>query len=174
MPQDNFPPSTLSDLARQCTASVQREVGVQLDGLPETLPILDHYVSVVAPEVGARADTLLVALTGAYFGQVACDAIDGLTWRAAGEIQRWCIAHRDIEFSFNPAGIALEVTSRQDAAGWNAHLAVATEDQDRAASSLQLLGPASKRDYYSFTVRFECIEQVLGRLGSNPDRPAYS
>ena len=56
----------LDDLAHTCVAAVQRALGIELDFTQDTLPILDHYVS-MAQGTKAEVIELLERLGSAAF-----------------------------------------------------------------------------------------------------------
>ncbi|MCB9634080.1 MAG: hypothetical protein H6721_18320 [Sandaracinus sp.] len=176
-------PTTIVDLANACRASVLATVGVELDFEPETLPILDHYAKNHATlAVGdplerapkSRSDDasdelvgLVAPMCGAYFGEVMRHHFDGVfRWYAPDDEHAvWRLEAEPIFLFFNPVGVALEVMEQEDAAGWGAHLRVRPNDREAVRAALELLGDVRDSDYYSFTVRFEVLEQVLETLG---------
>ena len=56
----------------------------------------------------------------------------------------------------------------QDVPGWGAHLQTAPEDQLKVKKALEVYGDVRDRDFYSFSVRFEAIEQAYLGLSNNP------
>jgi hypothetical protein len=70
--QNESAPEPIIELVRACLEYVKRSLGTELDFTPETLPLLDHYLSEVREELAAKPE--LVELTahaaGAYFGEV--------------------------------------------------------------------------------------------------------
>ena len=64
--------------------------------------------------------------------------------------------------------VALEVLLGQDVPDWGAHLQAAPEDQLRVQKALEVFGDVRDRDYYTFTMRFEAIEQAYLGLLNNP------
>jgi hypothetical protein len=180
-------PQTVLDLATACRASVLATVGVELDFEPETLPILDHYAknhrALAAGEKvrpgkrktrtagtgKAESDELLglvAPMCGAYFGEVLRHRFEAMRWHAPDEDHGlWRLEAESVFLFFNPVGTAVEVIEEKDAPGWGAHLRVRPTDRETVRSALELFGDVRDSDYYSFTVRFEVLEQVMETLG---------
>ena len=80
----------------------------------------------------------------------------------------WRLRFEQCSLTFNPIGVALEVLLGQEVPGWGAHLQTAPEDQLRVGKALEGFGDVRDRDYYTFTMRFEAIEQAYLSLLNNP------
>ena len=68
------PPSAVLECAERCVVGVRNASGLELDFTPETLPMLDHYLSetrdLPREPVGDPVRGLVAALAGAFFGEV--------------------------------------------------------------------------------------------------------
>jgi len=156
------------DLTVACVTSVKNATGIELDLHQDTLPILDHYATLIdSPR--DEIVSLVAPMSGAYFGELLVRLLDDGTWMIDSEdYADWRLHFERCSLSFNPIGIALEVFLGQDLPNWGAHLQTAIEDRARIERALQIYGDVRDRDYYTFSVRFEAIEQAYLGLLNNP------
>jgi len=157
------------DLTVACVTSTKNATGLELDLTPDTLPFLDHYAALVdSPR--HEVVSLLAPMCGAYFGELIRRQLDDGRWSVdADDYAQWRLQFEACSLQFNPIGIALEVLLGQDAADWGAHLQTAPEDRSRVERALEIFGDVRDRDYYTFSVRFEAIEQAYRSLLNNPE-----
>lgn len=165
------PPSDIGDLAQACVRFVKDAIGIDLDYTGDTLPVLDHYIrsrlEVSADEILA----LLAPTTGAYFGEVVRRGIGGARWHTAGEAYpSYRLEFEPFFLSFNPIGIAVEVITRIDAGDWNAHFSVLDDARTTVEQALQVNPAVEEDDYYTFSVRYEVLQQVAELLGAIESR----
>lgn len=157
------------DLTVACVTSVKNATGMELDLTQDTLPILDHYAELVDSPRDELV-SLLAPMSGAYFGELLRRQLEDGLWQIDPEdYTDWRLRFERCSLSFNPIGVALEVLLGQDVPDWGAHLQTAPEDQLRIEQALQVYGDVRDRDYYTFTVRFEAIEQAYLGLLNNPE-----
>lgn len=156
------------DLAVACVTSTKNATGLELDLTPDTLPILDHYAALVdSPR--EEIVSLLAPMCGAYFGELVRRQLDDGTWVLdPDDYVQWRLRFEACSLSFNPIGIALEVLLGQDVPDWGAHLETAPEDRLRVKRALDVFGDVRDQDYYTFSVRYEAIEQAYRGLLNNP------
>ncbi|MDD9967170.1 MAG: hypothetical protein OXR73_13135 [Myxococcales bacterium] len=162
----------VTELADACVAYVKRSLQLELDYSQDTLPLLDHYLHEAANQ--ARTNRTpeavlapLIPTAGAYFGQLVVHQFPGCRFHAPGDDY----GHYRVEFSpfflhFNPLGIAHEVLLGEDAPGWHAHFAVLDEAKPVVEQSLSTSLALREQDYYSFSVRYETLEQVVAVLSA--------
>jgi hypothetical protein len=156
------------DLTVACVTSVKNATGLELDLTQDTLPILDHYAS-MADSPRDEVVSLLAPMCGAYFGELVRRQFEDGTWVLDSEDQsEWRLTFESCSLVFNPIGVALEVLLQQDVPDWGAHLHTAPEDQLRVKRALEVYGDVRDRDYYTFGVRNEAIEQAYLGLLNNP------
>jgi hypothetical protein len=165
---DDAPP-TVRTLAEGAPRFVKQALGVELDGTPDTLPILDHYLELAREdEARSREEVLgLVATSaGAYFGEVVRRAVPTARWHVGDpeDPSTWRIELEHVFLAFNPVGMAREAITEGDEDGWNAHLEVPSQDRALLAQSLERVGPVSDEDYRRLAVRWETIEQAIAVL----------
>lgn len=160
--------TAVRDLSIACVTSVKNASGMELDLTQDTLPILDHYTGLVDSPRDELV-SLVAPMCGAYFGELLVREFDDGHWVTDPEdYSAWRLRFERCSLSFNPIGIALEVLLGQDVPEWDAHLQTAPEDQLRISKALEVFGDVRDRDYYTFTVRFEAIEQAYLGLLNNP------
>jgi hypothetical protein len=156
------------DLTVACVTSVKNATGLELDLTQDTLPILDHYAALVDSPRDELL-SLLAPMSGAYFGELLRRQFEDGRWLTDPEdYTGWRLGFERCSLSFNPIGVALEVLLGQDVPDWGARLQTAPEDQLRIENAIQVYGDVRDRDYYTFTVRFEAIEQAYLSLLNNP------
>ena len=169
----------LDDLAHTCVAAVQRALGIELDFTQDTLPILDHYVS-MAQGTKAEVIELLAPMAGAYFGEVVRRSVGPARWFAPGtDYDRYRLEFENAFLHFNPLGMVVESILNGPADGWNAHLQMLPQHRESVQASLDAIGGVRDTDYYRTTLRFEAIEQVYLvvshlALSAGEDTPYYS
>jgi hypothetical protein len=156
------------DLTVACVTSVKNATGLELDLTQDTLPILDHYAK-LAQSPRDEVVSLLAPMCGAYFGELICRQLDDGVWHVdADKPSEWRLSFERSSLRFNPIGVALEVFLGQDIPDWGAHLQTSVEDQLRVKKALEVYGDVRDRDFYTFSVRFEAIEQAYLGLLNNP------
>ena len=162
-------PDAVRDLTVACVTSVKNATGLALDLSQDTLPILDHYAELLdSPR--EEVVSLLAPMCGAYFGELLRRQLeDGHWFTEADDHSGWRLNFEGCSLSLNPIGIALEVLLGRDIPDWGAQLGTAPEDQLRIKKALEVYGDVRDRDYYTFTVRFEAIEQAYLGLLNNPE-----
>jgi hypothetical protein len=160
--------SAVMDLTVACVTSVRNATGMELDLTQETLPILDHYATLVDSPRDEVA-SLLAPMSGAYFGELLRRQLEDGQWLTDPEdYAEWRLRFERCSLTFNPIGVALEALLGEDVPDWGAQLRTAAEDQLRVEHALQVFGDVRDRDYYTFSVRFEAIEQAYLGLLNNP------
>lgn len=158
----------VKDLTVACVTSARNATGLTLDLTQDTLPILDHYADLVdSPR--DEVVSLLAPMCGAYFGELIRRQLDDGDWRHLERpYAEWRLGFDRCSLQLNPIGIALEVLLGQEVAEWGAPLKTAPSDQLLVKEALEVYGDVRDRDYYSFSVRFEGIEQAYLALINNP------
>lgn len=166
---DDRTPEVVEDLALTAFRLVKEKLGFELDFTPETLPVLDHYLSLIREEGDAGPDEKLASVVapcaGAYFGEVARRSLPGLRWHfPPDDYARWRIEAVHVFLAFNPIGAALEALYLDGLAEWSGHYAVLPADQEVVDRSLAAAGPVREDDYYRLAVRHEVLEHTLDVL----------
>ncbi|MFI5307937.1 MAG: DUF6278 family protein [Polyangiales bacterium] len=168
------PPTEIADLADSCVRFVLDALGLQLDYTPETLPVLDHYLREGARGAKPEVLALLAPAAGAYFGETVRRNMAGARWHCPAESE-----YRDfrLEFDpfflcFNPIGVAVEVLTLEDATGFGAHFNVLEEARAPIATALESSEGVDETSYYTFTMRWEALEQVANLLSALESKQA--
>ena len=161
--------AAVRDLTIACVTSVKNATGMELDLTQETLPILDHYATLVDSSRDEIV-SLLGPMTGAYLGELVIRELGDGTWDTpSDEYSEWRLRFERCSLTFNPIGIALEVLLQQDVPDWGAHLRTGPGDEARVKRALEVFGDVRDRDYYTFSVRLEAIEQAYRGLSNDPE-----
>ena len=160
-----FPRENLNAMADSCVDFVQSAIGLALDYTQDTLPILDHYLREARKEAGTPVLLAPIAVAaGAYFGKLVTRQFSGAHLHESPDMQACRVQFSTIFLHFNPIGIAQEVITQADAPGWSAHFS--TFDDQRAVIEQSVDDNLQLRieDYYSFSVRYEMLDQVVAVL----------
>jgi hypothetical protein len=163
------PPETIRTLAEGCARYVKQALGIELDGTPETLPILDHYLERARDDEARSRDEVLglvATSAGAYLGEVIRRAQPHARWHVGdvAEPSTWRIELDHVFLAFNPVGMAREAILEHEEEGWNAHLEVLPQDREVLSQSLERVGAVSDEDYWRLAVRWEVVEQAIAVL----------
>lgn len=158
-------PDAVLERAASCVRFVLLSLKIELDFTPETMSLVDHWLS-NAREADDTAVPLVAEAAGAYFGEVVRRAIPGARWHVGRTPEEWRIELDHVFLSFNPLGVAHEALGEDDAPGWRAHLEVLKEDRALLEQTLSRLGDVREDDYYRLSVRWEVIEHVVAALES--------
>jgi hypothetical protein len=162
------PPPPALEYAEECTRAVRHATGLSLDGTPETLPILDHYLRHAGDLPRAPTDDpvrgLVVTLLGAYFGEVVRRSME-CRWAVPGpDSGEWRIEFSRCLLTFFPVAIAWEILLRREIPGRISEFLLEEVDRDAIADRLAGLPGAATRDYFTFTMRYETLELIGGWL----------
>jgi hypothetical protein len=164
-------PETIRTLAEGCARFVKQALGIELDGTPETLPILDHYLERAREDEARSRDEVLGLVTtsaGAYLGEVIRAAHPSARWALVDPLDpsSWRLELDHVFLAFNPVGMAREAITEQEEPGWNAHLEVLVQDRPVLAQSLERVGAVGDEDYWRVTIRWEVVDQAISVLES--------
>lgn len=157
------------DLTVACVTSVKNATGLELDLTQDTLPILDHYAG-LADSPRDEVVSLLAPICGAYFGELIRRQLRDGSWSIdPDDHAKWRLAFDRCSLSFNPIGIALEILLGQEIPQWGASLEVKPDEADRVRQALEVFGRVGEDAYYSFSIRYEAIEQAYLGLVNDPE-----
>src|ERR1700755_2861518 len=164
-------PAPIDDLAQACAQFVKEALSLELDGTPETLPILDHYARTRGSigQANEEVRDLLTPALGAYFGEVVRRTIPGGRWGVPADLEDYGSYRLEFELvflHFNPLGIAREVLEHDEVEESGAGFQVRDEAKEPLHEALEQSGGVSVDDYYSFTIRFETLELVISVLSA--------
>jgi hypothetical protein len=160
----SLPPPEIADLADSCVRFVRDALGLELDYTTDTLPILDHYLRERARGASEAVIDLLAPAAGAYFGEVVRRQMAGARWHSPkDDYAAYRLEFDPFFLCFNPIGIAREVLTSRDAEDWGTHFQV-LDDARQLVSDALAGNEVESDDYYTFSVRFETLEQVADLL----------
>jgi hypothetical protein len=169
-------PDAIVELCQQCVHYVQRTVGLTLDYSPETLPVVDHYLSLVRLNIEERPALLnLVAnAVGAYFGELVRQRINGFWLMPTQDVHDWSVCARSVFLRFNPIGVAHEAIAQADShPGPGAEFKLAREEQTLIAERLALIPQLPHEQYYLLSTRLETLDVVVETLRLATDVDAH-
>lgn len=160
-------PEAITELCAQCEQYVSRAVGMSLDFTPETLPILDHYLSLVRTSCEERP--ALLALTanaaGAYFGELVRQRFDGFWLMPTPDVHDWYVCSRAVYFKFNPIGVVHEVIAQSSThPGPGGEFKLARDEQALIEERLAAVPAVATEHYYLLSTRLEAIDIVMETL----------
>ncbi|MBN2192784.1 MAG: hypothetical protein JW751_08190 [Polyangiaceae bacterium] len=162
-------PSEVAELVAALREYVWRVVGIAVDGTPETLPLVDHYVELVRAEREKRPEILdlVVVALGAYFGEVLRRQIGGFWHLPSADVFRWRVCSRRVLVAVNPVGVAYDVLYQgAEHDGPSAEVELSTADRNRVAPRLAALPGVTEREYYLLSTRVEVIEIIIDALSA--------
>jgi hypothetical protein len=156
------PPHVL-ELMAMCVRAVQKATQIVLDATPDTLPVLDHYLTMVPREGDAIRD-LVAPAAGAYFGELV-RSLYPCRWHApADDFGAWRIEFENVFLHFNPVALAHEAVMRQEVVRGGAGFNVLDQDVDTVRAGLAALGTIAEEDYFKLSTRLEALQTVVDRL----------
>src|SRR4029079_5518023 len=150
-------PPRVREYADQAVAYVQRALGIRLEYDSNTLPVLDHYLRNV-PEDQPAALQLVVATSGAYFGEVVRQRLRG-GCEPASEESEWRIV-LPTGLNFSPVGFVAAAIARADLADLDSEIAAPPRMLPYVQRALARMGEVTIDDYYSLCGRLDTLEHV--------------
>jgi hypothetical protein len=166
-------PPRVREYADQAVAYVRRALGVTLEYDSDTLPLLDHYLRTV-PDGQPATIQLVVATSGAYFGEVVRRRLGG-RWEAAGDDVEWRVI-LPTGLNFSPAGFVASAIAKADLEDLDSELDAPPRMRPYVQQALQRMGDVSVDDYYSLCGRLDTLEHVheilvaiAAQMMGNPD-----
>ena len=153
---DSVPPR-VREYADQAVSYVRRALGIQLEYDSNTLPVLDHYLRTV-PEDQPAALQLVVATSGAYFGEVVRQRLGG-RWELADEETEWRMV-LPTGLNFSPVGFVAAAIARADLEDLDSEIAAPPRMLPYVQRALARMGEVTIDDYYSLCGRLDTLEHV--------------
>ena len=168
-------PARVSEYADQVVAYVRRALGVALEYDSDTLPLLDHYLRTVPADQPATT-TLLIATSGAYFGEVVRRRLGGRWEVPIGDTG---VSHgngQDLAvppfegadwrmvlptgLSFSPAGIVASAIAQADLDDLDSEIDAPARMRPHVQQALARMGELTVEEYYSLCGRLDTLEHV--------------
>lgn len=154
----------VADLSVACVRYVEKALNIALDFTPDTLPLLDHYLTEARAEKREEILQLLAPSAGAYFGEVVRAGLGPCHWHWEDAPQACRLEFEPCFLSFNPIGAAVEALTGAEAPGYGAHLSLLSADQELITEALKRAPDVRQEDFYRLTTRYEVLEQVVAIL----------
>jgi hypothetical protein len=168
------PPGSVHELAERTVEYVRRALGLTLDYTPETLPVLDHYLSSV-PMDQPETVRLVAATAGAYFGEVVRRTLGG-TWDDdrddAGSLDRKLRVSGDVTFA--PAAVAALAVLHAESDDIDASTEVPERARELVEQALEARGRVAEDEFYSLSGRLEVLMFVVDLVVGSAERPPDS
>jgi hypothetical protein len=155
---DDPVPPRVREYADQAVAYVRRALGVTLEYDSDTLPVLDHYLRNVEGSDQAATIALVVATSGAYFGEVVRRRLGG-RWEASGEENEWRLV-LPTGLNFAPAGFVAAAIAQADLDDLDSEFDAPPRMRPYVQKALERMGEVSIEDYYSLCGRLDTLEHV--------------
>jgi hypothetical protein len=174
---DSPAPDEIAVLYGLCVEYVSRAIALPLDFSDETLPILDHYVSLARESIANRPEVapVISRAIGAYFGELVRRRINGYWLIPNPDVHSWRVCARTVFLSLNPIGVACEVLAQgDDHVGPSGALHLAPEDQAIVADRLSMAPPVPAGEYYLLSTRLEAIDFVVETLRLAMERGGHA
>ncbi len=169
-------PEPVVDLCRSLTDFVERAVGIRPDYTPETLPLVDHYLTQARQLVSERPEVfdLTAQAIGAYFGEVVRRSLAGFWLVPGANYHDWQVCGSAAFVAFNPIGVGYDaVMNGPTHGGPSSQYKVAPEDQQGVSDRLALLPPLPEDEYYLLSTRHEVLEIVYEAVRSHAMQRGY-
>ncbi len=154
---DDLVPARVREYADQAVAYVRRALGVTLEYDSDTLPLLDHYLRTVPDEQAATVQ-LVIATSGAYFGEVVRRRLGG-RWETTGEEEDWRVV-LPTGLNFSPVGFVASAIAQADLDDLDSEIDAPPRMRPYVQQTLARMGEVSVEDYYSLCGRLDTLEHV--------------
>ena len=169
-------PARVSEYADQAVAYVRRALSLPLEYDSDTLPLLDHYLRSVADSEQPATTALVIATSGAYFGEVVRRRLGG-RWEVPTAEERangngngnghvvpfegadWRMV-LPTGLSFSPAGIVAAAIAQADLEDFDSEIDAPPRMRPYVQQALARMGEVSIEDYYSLCGRLDTLEHV--------------
>ncbi|HEV8247232.1 MAG TPA: hypothetical protein VGP93_15750 [Polyangiaceae bacterium] len=170
-------PEPIAELVRACLDYVKRSLGTELDFTPETLPLLDHYLSEARAGVTAKPELaeLTAHAAGAYFGEVLRRQMRGFWRTPSASLHDFQVCSSVAFVAINPFGVAYDALfGTTDHGGPRSNLRLAAEDHGYVAARLATVPELPEDQFYLLTTRIEVIEITVEALRARLEEEGYS
>jgi hypothetical protein len=160
-------PDQIVELYGVCIEYVRRALGMELDFTDETLPVLDHYLSIARTDLEDRPQLaqVLYGTLGAYFGELVRRRVNGYWVIPNPDFHSWRVCARHVFLSLNPIGVVCEALAQtDDHGGPSAQIRLAPEDRAFVAERLANVPPVPENQYYLLSTRLEAIDIIVETL----------
>jgi hypothetical protein len=166
----DLPPDEVVELSEAARQYVIGALGVELDYTPETLPLLDHYLSQARAGASERPELveLVARSVGAYFGEVVRRALPCFWQPPSGAARDYRLCFAEVYLAFTPSAFAWDALHQAtDHDGPSSELELDREDGEALEKRLSDLPPVSEAEFWLLSTRYEVVEMAAdqARLG---------
>lgn len=158
-------PETVKEYTDEARRYVQQALGFALDGTPDTLSALDHYLSGVAGEAPEIMDLVAVA-AGCYFGELVRARYDGEWKNLEADPLAWRLLIPTVGLSFSPVAVAYQAIIRVADDHHDDSLQVPDNVRSALVEALDRLPMMPEDVYYGLTNRWDTLETIMDVLVS--------
>jgi hypothetical protein len=151
-------PAQVREYAEQAVEYVRRALGVSLEYDSDTLPLLDHYLRTVPAEEKPDTAHLVIATSGAYFGEVVRRRLGG-RWELGEEEGSWRVV-LPTGLNFSPLGMVATAIAQADLDEVDSGIEAPQRMKPHLQAALQRMGEVSIEDYYSLCGRLDTLEHL--------------
>ncbi len=148
-------------------SAVKETVDYGLDYSIETLPVVDHYVSLAREDSQPREEVsaLIASMAGVYYGEVLKRRF-GAQWHLhdLSDPFTWELFFTSCPLAIRPVHISYEIVTRQEDDAIDSSLRTAQARQDFLYDYFEALGQVSEDEFFSFSGRTEIIMAALDLL----------
>ena len=165
MDESETSPVLAVDLAASCGEFVRRSVGVAPDFSPETLPLVDHYLSQAMVEGKGRpeASELVARAVGAYFGELLRRDFDCWWYTDGDDLADWVIRFRPVYLELSPYALAASALGLPGGDG-EVGFSLDPDDIEYIGAHLANLPPLPEDEHRLLSTRHEVLEIVTDQL----------
>ena len=150
-------PPRVREYADQAVSYVQRALGIKLEYDSDTLPVLDHYLRTVPGDQPAALQ-LVVATSGAYFGEVVRQRLGG-RWELGSQEAEWRVV-LPTGIHFSPVGFVAAAIAKADLDDLDSEIAAPPRMLPYVQQTLARMGEVTIDEYYSLCGRLDTLEHV--------------
>jgi hypothetical protein len=176
-PSEDGVPGPVAERVSACVEYVARAVGMPLDFSADTLPVLDHYVSLVRESARERdaLRPLVAQAVGAYFGEVVRRKLGGFWRLLSPNPDDWQLCSSAVFLSFNPIAMAYDALLQNDEhSGPSSRLRLAPDEREVVARRLAQAPEVDEEEFYLLSTRLEGIEIAIEALRAHLEATGYS
>ena len=155
---DDAAPARVREYADQVVSYVRNALGVTLEYDSNTLPVLDHYLRNVPEGQPPATLQLVIATSGAYFGEVVRRRLGG-RWELSAEDVDWRVV-LPTGLNFSPAGFVAAAIAQADLDDLDSEFDAPPRMRPYVQQALERMGEVSIEDYYSLCGRLDTLEHV--------------
>jgi hypothetical protein len=166
-------PTVVVELATACREYVRRAVGVSLDGTSDTLSLLDHYLSSVAPDAKEQPAALKLALHAAtaYFGEVLRGAFLCHWYTPGDDPAEWEIRFRKVFLVVNPFAAISGLVLGDDGGEL---FRVDEAHADEMVAALEALPAVPEEEFLLPSTRFDVVQMIVEKLEARAEAAGHS